>query len=120
MEDTKLSMIGKIPYEDFAKLDIRVGKILEVEDHPNADKLYVLTVDLGENKPRTLVAGLKEFCDKKQLIGKRAIFIANLEKAKIRGIESDGMILAAVNHDKTQVCILSPDMEEIEIGSKVS
>jgi len=112
-------MTPRISYEEFAKLDLRVGKILKVEDHPNADKLYVLTVDLGEDKQRTLVAGLKQYCDKKELEGKRAIFIANLEKAKIRGIESDGMILAAINHDKTQVCILSPELEDIEIGSKV-
>jgi methionyl-tRNA synthetase len=112
-------MIPRIPFEEFAKIDLRIGKILKVEDHPDADKLYVLTVDLAEDSPRTLVAGLKHFCSKKQLIGKRAIFVANLEKANIRGIESDGMILAAVNHDETQVCILSPNIEDMEIGSKV-
>ena len=102
---------------------MRVGRILEVEDHPNADKLYVLTVDLGEEKPRTIVAGLREHCKKDHLKGKSAIFLVNLEPATIRGIESQGMILAAISHghghhDDVKVCILKPD-EEVDIGSHV-
>lgn len=102
---------------------MRVGKILNVEDHPNADKLYVLTVDLGEEKPRTIVAGLKDHCSKDHLKGKSAIFLVNLEPSKIRGIESEGMILAAISHhhghhEDAKVCILKPD-EEVEVGSKI-
>ena len=60
-------MPDKIPYSDFEKIDLRIGKILKVEEHPNADKLYVLEVDLGEEKPRTIVAGLKKHYTPEQL-----------------------------------------------------
>ena len=110
-------MTQKIPYSDFAKLDLRVGKILEVEDHPNADKLYVLKVDLNEDQPRTILAGLKPYYKKSDLKNKKAIFIANLEKRNIRGIESDGMILAADNNEG-KVIFLIPE-SDIETGSKI-
>jgi len=112
-----------IHMKDWEKLDLRVGKIIKVEDHPNADKLYILTVDLNEEKPRTIVAGLKENCTKKHLQGKSAIFIINLEPKILKGVESQGMILAAISHghghhDAPKVCIITPD-EDIDIGSKV-
>lgn len=110
----------KISYEEFAKLDIRVGKVLKVEDHPNADKLYILQVDVGEESPRTIVAGLKAHCTPEHLEGRHAIFIINLEPATIRGIESNGMILAATNPSKTATCILTPDLQDLEPGSKIS
>ena len=110
---------NKIPYEDFAKLDLRVGKILKAIDHPNADKLYVLTVDLAEPNPRTIVAGIKSNYTKEELKNKQAIFVANLEPAKIRNIESNGMILAASDKDKTKITILEPE-KSIENGSKIS
>ncbi len=110
-------MIHKIPYSDFEKLDLRVGKILQVEDHPNANKLYILTVDLGEEKPRTIIAGLKPYYKKEELINKKTIFIANLEPRKILGLESNGMILAADNA-KGKVIFLSPE-KDIEEGAKI-
>jgi len=108
----------KIPYDDFTKLDLRVGQIAKVEDHPNADKLYVLIVDLGEDKDRLIVAGLKPHYKPEELEGKKAIFITNLEPAKIRGIESQGMILAAASPNDETVCILQPE-KDVEIGSKI-
>lgn len=111
----------KIPFSEWQKLDIRVGLIKKVDDHPNADKLYVLTVDFGnEVGERTIVAGLKEYCTPERLEGKSAIFIVNLEPARIRGVESNGMILAAISHDEVKGCILKPDISDIEPGSKVS
>lgn len=107
----------KIPYSDFAKLDLKVGKILEVEDHPNADKLYILKVDLNEEKPRQIIAGLKPYYKKSELKNKKAIFVANLEKRNIRGIESNGMILAADNSEG-KVIFLTPE-SDIEQGSKI-
>ena len=107
----------KIPYPNFAKLDLRVGKILEVEDHPNADKLYVLKIDLNESEPRTILAGLKPYYKKSELKNKKAIFITNLEKRNIRGIESNGMILAADN-SKGKVIFLIPE-KDIDVGSKI-
>jgi methionyl-tRNA synthetase len=110
-----------IHMEDWEKLDLRAGKIVEVDDHPNADKLYVLTVDFGPDiGDRTIVAGLKQYCTPEHLKGKTAIFILNLEPATIRGIKSEGMILATISHHKSKACILRPDDPEIEPGSKVS
>src|SRR3989344_6632677 len=108
----------KIPYSDFAKLDLRVGKILFVEDHPKADKLYVLTVDLGEPTNRTIVAGLKPFYTKEELKNKQAIFVANLEPVILRGIESNGMILAASTENKSEIVFIKPE-KEIKPGSKI-
>lgn len=108
----------KIPYEDFAKLDLRVGKILEVSEHPNADKLYVLKVDLGEEESRTIVAGLRSKYEKEDLAGKKAIFVANLAPVKLRGVESNGMILAAASGDDSEVVILTTE-KDIKEGSKI-
>jgi len=107
-----------VSYEEFSKIKLKVGKILDVQDHPKADKLLVLTVDLGEEKPRTIVAGLKKYYPKDQLIGKKAIFVANLAPANLRGIESNGMILAACSEDESEVVFLAPQ-KEIKEGSKV-
>ena len=91
---------------EFKKLDLRVARIEKVEDHPNADKLYVISADLGDHK-RTLVAGLKGYYSKEEMEGKHVIVVANLEPAKLRGIESQGMILAA--EDKGTVSLLLAD-----------
>lgn len=109
---------AKLPYDDFAKIELKVGFITEVKPHPNADKLYVLTVDLGEAKTRTIVAGLRNHYAPEHLKGKKAIFVANLAPVTLRGIESNGMILAAVNEDDSHVTILTPD-EDIATGSKI-
>ena len=107
-----------IKFSDWQKLDLRTGKILEVSDIEGADKLYKLEIDLGKEK-RTLVAGLKPYYKKEELKGKTCIVFTNLEPRKIRGIESQGMILAAVNEDESKVRLLQPD-EEIETGCRVS
>ncbi len=109
-------MTPKIPYADFEKLDIRVGKILEVNEHPNANKLYILKVNLGEEKPRQIVAGLKPYYKPSELLNKKAIFIANLEPKIVRGIESNGMILAASSEDKVIFLTTESDVEE---GAKI-
>ena len=107
----------KIPYKDFEKLSLKVGKILEINDHPNADKLYILKVDLSEETPRQIIAGLRPHYTKEQLQNKKAIFITNLEPATIRGEISNGMILAADN-SKGKVIFLTTE-SEIEQGSKI-
>src|SRR3989338_148250 len=108
-------MIEKIKYEDFEKLDLRVATIKKVENHPNADKLYVLTIDLGDEM-RSLVAGIKNYYKPEELIDKQIIVVANLEPAKLRGIESNGMLLAA--DDKNNLVILTPE-KKIKEGSKI-
>lgn len=112
-------MNEKISYEDFEKLDLRVGKILSVEEHPKASKLYILKVDLNESEPRTIIAGLKPFYAKSDLLNKKAIFIVNLAPRELRGIESDGMILAASSNNREKVIFLAPE-KDIEVGSKIS
>jgi len=95
-------------FDDFSKLELRVGRILEANDHPNADRLYVLKVDLGERQVQ-LVAGIKNSYTKEELIGKSAIIVANLEPKVLRGVESNGMLLAAHSEDKK--IILTTDKE---------
>lgn len=110
MEDVK--------FDDWMKLDLRVAEILEVEEIEGADKLYKIKIDLG-TETRELVAGLKPYYTKEELEGKRCIVFANLESKKIKGIESKGMVLAAVNVDKSEIKLIQPD-GSIELGSKVS
>ena len=104
-----------IKYEEFRRLDIRVGKIKSVKDHPNANKLYVVELDDGKDG-RTLIAGLKEYYKPEELEGKYVIFIANLEPKPLRGITSQGMLLAA--DDGNIVALLEPD-KDIKVGSRV-
>jgi methionyl-tRNA synthetase len=106
-----------VSFLDWQKLDIRAGEILEVEDIPGADKLYKLNVDLG-TETRTLVAGLKKFYAKEELEGKRCVVFCNLEPKTMKGITSQGMILAAVNDDQSEVKLLQPD-GAIELGARV-
>ena len=109
----------KIPFADWQKLDLRVGKITQVEDHSKADKLYVLKVSFGQEiGERTIVAGLKKHYTKEQLKDKHGIFIVNLEPVVLRGIKSEGMTLAAVSDDESVIAILQPE-KDIEPGSKI-
>src|SRR3989344_929775 len=112
-------MKPQIPFEDWEKCDLRVGKIVKVEDHSKADKLYVLEVEFGEEiGKRTIVAGLKKHYQKEELEGKSGVFIINLEPATLRGVKSEGMTLAASNEDKSFITILTTN-EDITPGSRV-
>ena len=86
--------IKYLEFNDFMKVDLKVGKITNVEDHPNADKLYVVTLDDGESG-RTVCAGLKEYYSADELLGKTVVFVANLKPRPLRGVTSEGMMLAA-------------------------
>ena len=99
-----------ITFDDFLKLDLRVATVVEVAEHPNADKLIVLQIDLGDEK-RQIIAGLKEYYAPEALLGKQIVVVANLEPRKMRGMESQGMLLAGTDgegEDRT-VIILTPD-----------
>ena len=87
---------GKISFDEFKKIDLRVAEILEAEDIEGADKLFKLKITLGSEE-RTIVAGLKQNYKKEDLIGKQIIIVANLEPATLKGVESNGMLLAAVS-----------------------
>ena len=111
--------ITTIKFEDWSRLDLRVGKILKVEDIEGADKLYKLSIDLGkEIGKRTLAAGLKPFYKPSKLKNKLCVIFANLQPRMLKGIESQGMLLAAVSPDEKEVHLLQPD-SDIELGSKV-
>jgi len=106
---TKLSLDEIMPEIDpFSKLDLRVAEILDVKDHPDADKLYLLHIDVGALGKRVLIAGMKPFYSHEEIKGKKIIIVANLESAKIRGIKSAGMLLAAEDK-KGIVTLLDPD-----------
>lgn len=105
-----------ITYSDFEKLDLRVGKIMKVEDIEGADKLYKLTVSIGELGEKTICAGIKTYYTKKDLLKKKIVVIVNLESRMLKGIESQGMLLAASDDEK--IVLLSPE-KDIEEGSIV-
>ena len=96
--------------EELSPLNLKVAEIIEVKDHPNADKLYVLQINLGTEK-RQLVAGIKEFYSKNELKNKKIIVVTNLKHAKLRGIESQGMLLAAEDN-KGNVGLLTVKQSE--------
>lgn len=110
--------MDQIKYDDFAKVQMQVATIEKVEDIEGADKLYKLSIDLGSEK-RTICAGVKQFYKKDELIGKQIIVVSNLEPRKMKGIESNGMLLAASNTDHSNVVLLTPD-KKVDSGSKIS
>ena len=114
-------MSEMVSIQEFAKCDLRVGKIASVEPHPNADRLLVFKVDLGpELGERQMVAGLKGYYETAQLQGMRVVAIVNLEPAKLRGVESQGMLLAGVEgHPPTNVVVLTLD-RPVAPGSRIS
>ena len=102
--------------EDFKKLVLRTGLVVGAEDHPNADRLLVLKVDLGEGAPRQFVAGIKGSYQASELIGKSLVVVANLKPATLRGVESQGMVLAA--SDGSSIILLAPE-RPVRAGSTV-
>lgn len=105
-----------IQYDDFLKLDLRVATILEAEAHPQADKLVKLIVNLGTEK-RQIIAGIAEHFAPADLVGKQVVVVANLAPRKLRGLESQGMLLAA--HDSHGLRLITPS-DTTEPGSTVS
>jgi len=105
-----------VEIKDFEKLDLKVGEILGADDVPGTDRLYRLQVDIGK-KQITLVAGLKPGYKKENLVGKKIVVLTNLQPANIRGITSEGMLLAAVKNDNIKLVTIDGD---IEVGSDVA
>jgi methionine--tRNA ligase beta chain len=101
--------------EEFRKLEFKIAEIKEVSEHPNADRLYVITVDLGD-KTKQIVAGIRASYAKEDLIGRQVVVVDNLEPAMLRGVESQGMLLAA--SDEEGIAILSP-LRKVKPGSIV-
>jgi methionyl-tRNA synthetase len=109
-------VVNLITMTDFQKVNLRIGQVIKIEDHPNADKLYVLEVDFG-NEQRQLVAGLKGHYEKNEILNKKIVVVMNLEPATLRGVESKGMLLAA-DDGKGTVSLLVPD-RDVALGSRV-
>jgi export-related chaperone CsaA len=103
--------------EDFQKIEIRVGKVIEVKDAETRKPMYVLKVDFGELGIKQAIAGIKPFYTKEEILNKKFVFIFNLEPKKIANIMSECMILAATKDDK--VVVLQPE-KDIEVGSRIS
>ena len=110
-------MADPIVYDDFAKVELRVAKVLEARAHPNADKLLLLLVDLGEEAPRQIVAGIKAHYTPESLVGKKIVIVANLAPAMLRGETSNGMLLAATSGEK--VVLLTVDDPDCVVGAKI-
>ena len=110
--------IVEINFEDFVKCDLRVAEILKVEEIAGADKLYKLKIDVGELGERTICAGIKQYYSKDDLIRKKIIYLSNLKPRVMKGIESQGMLLAASTEDHSRVVLISSE-KDIENGSRV-
>lgn len=104
-----------ITIEDFKKLELKVAEIKEVQEHPRAEKLYVITIDLGD-KTKQVVAGIRSSYKKEDLVGKQIVVVDNLEPAILRGVESHGMLLAV--SDETGITVISPE-RKVKLGSTV-
>lgn len=116
----------QIAFDEFARVDLRVARVLEAEPHPNADRLLRLKVDDGSGEPRQICAGVRAYYEPASLVGRLIVIVANLAPRQIRGEESRGMLLAASNVPKDgaspeerQVVLLAP-ISDIEPGAIVS
>lgn len=105
-----------VTINEFRQLELKVATIKSAASHPNADRLLVLQVDLGSEE-RQIVAGIKAHYTPEELVGRQVIVVANLETAQLRGVESQGMLLAASDGDR--IVILTPE-KQINPGAKVS
>jgi len=111
------SQLAQIEFTDFQKLDLRIGRVVACEPHPNADKLLRVMVDLGEDAPRQILAGMAEFYKPEDMIGRQVTVVANLAPRKMRGLESHGMILAVRKDCGLELMTPTGDVPP---GSKVS
>ncbi len=109
----------ELAYEEFARVDLRIGTVLSCERVPKSDKLLKVQVDLGEEAPRQVVAGIGKTFAPEALVGKQVVVVANLAPAKLMGLESRGMILAVRGESDADLALLSPTVARAA-GSRVS
>jgi methionyl-tRNA synthetase len=107
-----------ITIDDFLKVELRVGKVMAAERVPNADKLLRMDVDIGEEKPRQLLAGLAEYYEPEKLVGRKVVVVANLKPRKMRGLESQGMICAA-SLGEEDIPAVATFLEDVKIGARL-
>ena len=106
-----------ITLDEFDKIKLKTAEVISCEDHPNADRLYVLKLKLGEEE-RQVVSGIKDFYMPEDLVGKKVVVITNLKPVKLRGVESNGMVLAA--EDSEGKLSLVSTLEDIKSGASIS
>ena len=109
-------MAEPIQYEDFAQVELRVARVLEARPHPNADKLLLLQIDVGDEQ-KQIVAGVRQHYTPEQLVGKNIVIVNNLAPAMLRGETSNGMLLAATSGEK--VILLTVDDADCIPGAKI-
>ena len=114
--DVRSDIKAEITYDDFAKLDIRMGTVVAVEKIENADKLLKCTIDFGDMGQRTIVSGIAEWKSADDLVGKQLPYIVNLAPRMLRGVESQGMLIAA--SDEQGVALITPE-REVPRGTKL-
>lgn len=109
--------ISEITIDDFAKIQLKVGKVVECQKVEKADKLLCSKIDLGEGAPRTIVSGIAKYYTPEEMVGKQVIVVTNLKPVKLRGIESQGMVLCA-SDENGNLALVTPE-KEIGAGSEV-
>lgn len=109
--------IQQIGIEEFEKIELKVGKVVECEKVPKADKLLCSKIDLGEESPRTIVSGIAKWYTPEEMVGKQVVVVTNLKPVKLRGIESQGMVLCASDEDGN-LCVISPE-KPMKSGSEI-
>src|SRR5256714_8851563 len=110
--------VAYIDITDFAKIDLRVGEVKTAERIPKADKLLLITVDIDEEKPRQILAGIAQYYEPEKLIGRKIVVVANLKPRKLRGYESQGMLLAASVGEEGKP-VIATFAEEVPNGARL-
>ncbi|MBI4523460.1 MAG: methionine--tRNA ligase subunit beta [Deltaproteobacteria bacterium] len=105
-----------ISIDEFRKIELKIATVIKAEPHPNADKLLILQIDIGSEE-RQIVAGIRNHYSPEELVGRQIVVVANLESAKLRGMESQGMLLAASDGDR--IVVLTPD-KIVTPGARIS
>ena len=108
-----------VNFSAWEKLDLRVAQIMNVEEIEGSDKLWKLELDVGKLGKKIICAGIKEHYSKEELVGKKIIYFSNLSPRKMKGIESQGMLLAAGSKE-TEVCVLISPEKDIDVGCRIS
>ncbi len=115
--DALIEESKKINIDDFFKIEIKVGEVISVEEIDGSDKLYKLMVDFGEVEPRQILSGIREYVSKEELLNKQFPFVTNLEPRKLRGLYSNGMILAG--SDENGLALFNPS-KKLKNGTRLS
>ena len=116
-ENTNVADINEITIDDFARIQLKVGKVVECQKVEKADKLLCSKIDLGEGAPRTIVSGIAKYYTPEEMVGKQVIVVTNLKPVKLRGIESQGMVLCA-SDENGNLALVTPE-KDITAGSEV-